>query len=159
MTTTTTPPLSSAITLILTFLIAASSPLLSFVTSSTIAVTYSPTTTTVCGITAGKPTQSIQCYHNNRTISISPNVSFESISGGADLLCGLRTGGFSLVCWDTTTFLPKRIYYSRAHPLTDLTVGSSQICAIRVNSGGGQCWRFPSADLALRFRAITSGEE
>ncbi|KAH7838829.1 hypothetical protein Vadar_031691 [Vaccinium darrowii] len=157
MTTTTTPPLSSAITLILTFLIAASSPLLSFVTSSTIAVTYSPTTTTVCGITAGKPTQSIQCYHNNRTISISPNVSFESISGGADLLCGLRTGGFSLVCWDTTTFLPKRIYYSRAHPLTDLTVGSSQICAIRVNSGGAQCWRFPSADLALRFRAITSG--
>ncbi|KAF7120820.1 hypothetical protein RHSIM_Rhsim13G0068900 [Rhododendron simsii] len=156
--TTTPPPLSSAVTLLITFLIAATSPPLPLVASSTISVTDNPSsTTTVCGITAGKPTQSIQCYHNNRTVPISPNVSYESISGGRDLFCGLRTGGFSLICWDTTTFLPKRIYFSHIRPLTGLTVGTSQICAIRANNGVAMCWRFQSPDGTLKFRAITSG--
>ncbi|XP_058198834.1 putative serine/threonine-protein kinase-like protein CCR3 [Rhododendron vialii] len=156
--TTTPPPLSSAITLLITFLIATTSPPLPLVASSTIAVTHKPSsTTTICGITAGKPTQSIQCYHNNRTVPISPNVSYESISGGRDLFCGLRTGGFSLICWDTTTFLPKRIYFSHTRPLTGLTVGTSQICAIRANNGVAMCWRFQSPDGTLKFRAITSG--
>ncbi|KAI8523565.1 hypothetical protein RHMOL_Rhmol13G0084100 [Rhododendron molle] len=156
--TTTPPPLSSAITLLITFLIAATSPPLPLVASSTIAVTHNPSsTTTVCGITAGKATQSIQCYHNNRTVPISPNVSYESISGGRDLFCGLRTGGFSLICWNTTAFLPKRIYFSHTRPLTGLTVGTSQICAIRANNGVAMCWRFQSPDGTVKFRAITSG--
>ncbi|GMP89700.1 hypothetical protein CsSME_00041153 [Camellia sinensis var. sinensis] len=148
------PPLSSAATII-TFLtiIAATSPPPLRSTSSTLAVTSS----TVCVIVAGQPTQTIQCYKNSHTLPISPNISFRSISAGADLLCGLISGGFSFLCWDPQNLLPKRIYYSYSNRLTDLTVGNSHVCAIQANNGEALCWRFPSPEVAWKFRTITSG--
>uniref|UniRef100_A0A2N9HPE6 non-specific serine/threonine protein kinase n=1 Tax=Fagus sylvatica TaxID=28930 RepID=A0A2N9HPE6_FAGSY len=134
---------------------------------STTTITYG--NATVCGIIASEPTQRIQCYQNNRIISVQPNISFEAISGGRGFFCGLRSGGFSLICWDTSSsnssFKPKRIYYNETIKLTDLTVGDAQVCAREVNSGIVYCWRgrneggskFPSPGEALRFCAITSG--
>ncbi|KAF5446719.1 hypothetical protein F2P56_032322 [Juglans regia] len=136
-------------------------------TASTTAVAYG--TTTVCGIVAAEPTQRIQCYQNGQIISVQPSISFETISGGGSFFCGLRSGGLSLLCWDTSSsnysFKPKRIYNSDKVELTDLTVGDAQVCAREVNSGMVKCWRgsndgsskFPPHGEALRFRAITSG--
>ncbi|KAH7542245.1 hypothetical protein FEM48_Zijuj02G0052900 [Ziziphus jujuba var. spinosa] len=135
--------------------------------ASTVALTYERAT--LCGIVAGQPTQRIQCYQNNRTISVLPNVSFQAISGGRRFFCGLRSGGFILHCWDTSfsnsSFQPKRIYHSRTVGLTDLTVGDVQVCAREINTGIVRCWRgrrargslFPSPGEALMFRTITSG--
>ncbi|KAF2291650.1 hypothetical protein GH714_027824 [Hevea brasiliensis] len=136
--------------------------------ASTIAVTYS--TATVCGIIAGEPIQRIQCYQNGHVISIQPSVSFESISGGQTFFCGLRSGGFSVFCWETvattnSSFQPKRIYHSNNIQLTDLTVGDDQVCAREVNSGIAKCWRgkgrgrspFPLPAVALKFSTLTSG--
>lgn len=136
--------------------------------ASTIAVTYS--TATVCGIIAGEATQRIQCYQNGQIIYIQPNVSFESISGGQTFFCGLLSGGFSVLCWETlaatnSSFQPKRIYCSNSIQLTDLTVGDNQVCAREVNSGIAKCWRgkgrgrspFPSPGVDLRFSTLTSG--
>ncbi|KAA0031831.1 putative serine/threonine-protein kinase-like protein CCR3 [Cucumis melo var. makuwa] len=137
--------------------------------ASTVAVAYG--TSTVCGISAGKKSQRIQCYRGDQVISILPQVSFQAISGGQSFFCGLRTGGFSLHCWETDagfsnrSFQPKRIYYSINFPLTDLAVGDAQVCAREVSSGKVICWRgsnrvgslFPSPDPALNFQTITSG--
>ncbi|XVF05318.1 hypothetical protein REPUB_Repub05bG0162000 [Reevesia pubescens] len=134
--------------------------------ASTAAVTFG--TGTVCGIIAGEPTQRIQCYQDGLNISVLPNVSFEAISGGRTFFCGLRSGGFSIFCWETRTivnssFRPKRIYSNYNVSLTDLTVGDDQVCAREVDSGIARCWRggggspFPSPDFGLKFHAITSG--
>ncbi|XP_038893652.1 putative serine/threonine-protein kinase-like protein CCR3 [Benincasa hispida] len=137
--------------------------------ASTVAVAYG--TSTVCGISAGKQSQRIQCYRGDQVTSILPQVSFEAISGGESFFCGLRIGGFSLHCWETDagfsnySFQPKRIYYSTNFPLTDLAVGDAQVCAREVSSGKARCWRgtdrvgslFPSPDAALDFQTITSG--
>lgn len=129
--------------------------------ASTTAITYG--TATVCGILADHQTQFIQCYRNNRTILVQPNVSFEAISGGRTFFCGLRSGGFSLLCWDTSSvsFNPRRIYQSDDVALTDLTVGDSQICAREVNSSIVRCWRggalFQLPGEALKVKTITSG--
>lgn len=137
--------------------------------ASTVAVAYG--TSTVCGIIAGKQSQTIQCYRGDQVISILPNVSFEAISGGQSFFCGLRTGGFGLHCWETddgfstSSFQPKRLFYSTAVPLTDLAVGDSQVCAREVSSGRGRCWRgtdrigslFSSPEVGLEFQTITSG--
>ncbi|XVE79391.1 hypothetical protein DITRI_Ditri14bG0054800 [Diplodiscus trichospermus] len=134
--------------------------------ASTVAVIFG--TATVCGIIAGEPTQRVQCYQNGLNISVLPNVSFEAISGGRSYFCGLRSGGFSIHCWETRTlfnssFRPKRIYSNYNVPLTDLAVGDDQVCAREVVSGIARCWRgrggspFPSPGVALKFRAITSG--
>ncbi|XWS28686.1 hypothetical protein CRYUN_Cryun25bG0092600 [Craigia yunnanensis] len=134
--------------------------------ASTVAVTFG--TGTVCGIIAGEPTQRVQCYQNGLNISILPNVSFEAISGGRSFFCGLRSGGFSIHCWETQTlmnssFRTKRIYSNYNVLLTDLAVGDDQVCAREVDSGTARCWRggggspFPSPGVGLKFRAITSG--
>ncbi|KAF5470441.1 hypothetical protein F2P56_010955, partial [Juglans regia] len=135
--------------------------------ASTTAVTYG--TATVCGIVAAEPAQGIQCYQNGQIISVEPNTSFEAISGGGSFFCGLKSGGLSLLCWDTassnSSFKPKRIYNSDTVRLTDLTVGDAQVCAREVNSGMAKCWRgnknagpkFPPPWEVLRFQAITSG--
>ncbi|XP_017982195.1 PREDICTED: putative serine/threonine-protein kinase-like protein CCR3 isoform X1 [Theobroma cacao] len=134
--------------------------------ASTVAVTFG--TATVCGIIAGEPTQRVQCYQNGLNISVLPNVSFEAISGGTSFFCGLRSGGFSILCWETkalmnSSFRPKRIYFKHNVSMTDLAVGDDQVCAREVDSGIARCWRggggspFPSPGLGLKFRAITSG--
>ncbi|KAM1148601.1 hypothetical protein ACFX2B_028984 [Malus domestica] len=138
--------------------------------ASTTAITYG--NPTVCGIVAENPTQSIQCYQNTQTtISVQPNISFESISGGKSFFCGLRSGGFTLLCWETSLsssnrFRPKRIYHSENVALTDLAVGDEQVCAREVNFRIVRCWRgrdntsgvlFPSPGEALEFQTIASG--
>src|SRR4051812_35455605 len=67
---------------------------------TTIAVTDSPAT--VCGIVSGQSIQNIQCYRQGQVspFPVSPNVSFSSISGGKSFFCGLRSGNYSLHCWD-----------------------------------------------------------
>ncbi|KAK9279824.1 hypothetical protein L1049_013506 [Liquidambar formosana] len=166
----TLPPSSSpaAVTIAIVVIVAAAvTPLVSSLGSgSTIAVSYG--SATVCGIVAGE-VQRIQCYRRGQTISILPNISFESISGGRTFFCGLRSGGLSLLCWDTgytnTSFRAKRIYNSDTVRLTDLTVGDAQVCAVEINTGIAKCWRggggngssFPSPEVAWKFRTITSG--
>ncbi|KAM1205155.1 hypothetical protein ACFX2G_006091 [Malus domestica] len=138
--------------------------------ASTTAITYG--TPTVCGIVAESPTQSIQCFQNGQiAISVQPNISFQSISGGKSFFCGLRSGGFALLCWETSLsssnrFRPKLIYHSGSVALTDLAVGDEQVCAREVNSRMVRCWRgrdnasgvlFSSPGEALWFQTITSG--
>ncbi|CAB4312675.1 unnamed protein product [Prunus armeniaca] len=167
------PPSSLIITIIFTAFISSLTPHDRVVhglgLASTTAITYG--TSTVCGIVADNPTQSIQCYQNIQTISVQPIVSFEAISGGKTFFCGLRSGGFSLLCWDTSLssssrFQPKRIYHSDTIALSDLAVGDAQVCARQVNSRIVRCWRggdgtrgslFPSPGEALDFHTITSG--
>ncbi|GMG98342.1 hypothetical protein Nepgr_000182 [Nepenthes gracilis] len=133
--------------------------------ASTIAVSYD--TKTVCGILAGNTSQKIQCYRQGRTISIQPNKSYESLSGGNDFFCALNSGGSILHCWDTSfsnrSFHSKLIYNNSAVPLTDLTVGDSQVCALQAATGRLQCWErgsswfwFPKGN-APAFQTITSG--
>ncbi|KAM5583221.1 putative serine/threonine-protein kinase-like protein CCR3 [Rosa sericea] len=129
--------------------------------ASTTAIAYG--TSTICGIVANHQTQFIHCYQNNRTILVQPSVSFEAISGGKTFFCGLRSGGFSLLCWDTSSvsFNPRRIYHSDDVALTDLTVGDAQVCAREVSSSIVRCWRgralFHSPGEALKFKTVTSG--
>ncbi|KAL6204416.1 hypothetical protein ACLB2K_021684 [Fragaria x ananassa] len=129
--------------------------------ASTTAIVYG--TSTICGIVANHQTQFIQCYQNNRTILVQPYVSFEAISGGKTFFCGLRSGGLSLLCWDTSSvnFNPRRIYHSDDVTLTNLTVGDAQVCAREVNSSIVRCWRggdlFHSPGEALKFKTVTSG--
>ncbi|KAE8039276.1 hypothetical protein FH972_011704 [Carpinus fangiana] len=165
----TIPPSIFTITLFLITFIPLSLPTVvnGLGSASTAAITYG--TTTVCGIIASEPTQRVQCYQNGQVILVQPNISFEAISGGGNFFCGLRSGGSSLLCWDTSpsysSFEPRRIYYNDTVKLTDLTVGDTQVCAREINSGIARCWRgsnkggfnFSSPREALRFRSMTSG--
>ncbi|CAN0871365.1 Putative serine/threonine-protein kinase-like protein CCR3 [Linum grandiflorum] len=136
--------------------------------TSTIAVTptYPPT---VCVIVANQPTQYIKCLHNGQTTSILPHFSFESISAGKNVLCGLVSGGLSLFCWDilidprgNANFQRQRIYNDTI-AVTDLSVGiTDQVCAREVDSGKPKCWRgsgFPDPGQDLSFKTVTSGDE
>lgn len=128
--------------------------------AATIAVVYG-SATTVCTIAAGQPVQQIQCWSNGQLLPpILPTTSFDAVSGGRDTLCGVRSGGFSLICWNTT-FSPKRIYNDASAPLTSLAIGDTQVCALRNTTTGDNavCWRGndvpPSGN--SRFRTISSG--
>ncbi|KAK6929016.1 hypothetical protein RJ641_005221 [Dillenia turbinata] len=135
---------------------------------STIAIISN--TTTVCGIVAGKSSQRIECYHQGQLIQVEPNVSYQSISGGNSFFCGLRSGGFALQCWDTdvvfnSSFQPKRIHYNNSDPLSDVSVGGSQVCALGSVTKNVYCWRgeksgksqFMSPSYELEFFSVTSG--
>ncbi|KAI3734971.1 hypothetical protein L6452_14453 [Arctium lappa] len=126
--------------------------------ATTVSVSYGESTT-VCGIVAGQPSQRIQCWRNGGVFDVFSNISFESIAGGRDVFCGVRSGGSTLVCWNST-LVPKRIYYNETTLLQHLTIGDSQICATTNNSNGNvYCWRsndaFPSQN--RHFRSISSG--
>ncbi|XP_057788724.1 putative serine/threonine-protein kinase-like protein CCR3 [Salvia miltiorrhiza] len=133
--------------------------------AATVAVVYG-SATTICTITAQPPVQQIQCWRNGLLLPpILPNTSFDAVAGGRDTLCGVRSGGFSLLCWNTT-FAPKRIYNNASAPLTSLTVGATQICALRnvssSESDNAICWRQNSASSPhiprySQFRVISSG--
>ncbi|XP_051121511.1 putative serine/threonine-protein kinase-like protein CCR3 [Andrographis paniculata] len=132
----------------------------------TLAVVYGAATT-VCSIAAGGSLQQIQCWRNGQLLSpISPAISVDVVAGGRDTLCGVRSGGFTLLCWDDN-FISKRIYQNASVPLTSLTIGDAQICALRRASGGenAYCWRgdnVSSAEFQIRssdFRVISSGLE
>lgn len=115
---------------------------------------------TVCGVLTGPSTRGILCRQGPRIFHLLPNVSFVSISGGKDFLCGLRSGGISLICWGLTREnpSPRRLY--RAPPLLDsLTVGENHVFASVI--GGGVRWwrrgsRFPPAADG-KFKSISSG--
>ncbi|KAL6980711.1 non-specific serine,threonine protein kinase [Sarracenia purpurea var. burkii] len=154
---TTTAIAAAIITLIVVF----SRPLPSHGlggSATTVAVIYG--STTVCGIVSEQRTQRIQCWRNGQVISIDPDISFDYIAGGKDNFCGVRSGGFSLLCWDSN-FVPKRIYFNNSVPLQDLTFGDDQICALTNGTRSVRCWRERfSAQLpdgSDQFRSISSG--
>ncbi|MCL7028820.1 hypothetical protein MKW94_003785 [Papaver nudicaule] len=139
--------------------------------ASTIAITYG--SNTVCGILAGKPNQRIECYTPNKgssVISIEPNISYDSISGGKDFFCGLRSGGYSFLCWTVNSSssyspTPKRIYYDVNVTLRDIAVGENHVCGIENATGIVHCWWRQNGLQKLRylspgnerFSLITSG--
>ncbi|KAK1283329.1 putative serine/threonine-protein kinase-like protein CCR3 [Acorus calamus] len=133
--------------------------------ASTLAVVSG--SSTVCGITAGKSTQNISC--SSPGSPVLPAVPFDSISGGRNFFCGVRSGGLSLLCWNTTdptsAYRPKRIYSAKTATvrLKDPAVGDDHVCAIEDNGSGiVRCWRgparlFPSVVVSGRFQSVTSG--
>ncbi|KAK4403392.1 putative serine/threonine-protein kinase-like protein CCR3 [Sesamum angolense] len=163
-----TTPFSAVIAATILFLAAVSPPPLSVHalggSAATIAVVYG-SATTICTIAAEQPIQQIQCWSNGQLLPpILPTTSFDAVAGGSDTLCGVRSGGFSLLCWNTT-FVPKRIYNNASVPLTSLAIGDTQICALRNATMGENaiCWRgddvssaqFPNG--SSQFRVISSG--
>ncbi|WJX38557.1 non-specific serine/threonine protein kinase [Trifolium repens] len=108
------PPSSSSfnthfttVTIIIILYLSSSSNALG--SGTTLSVIDSPAT--VCGITLGQSKQTIQCYRQGKIFSILPNVSFSSISGGRGYFCGLRSGNYSLHCWDiSSSFQSKKLY-------------------------------------------------
>ncbi|KAI3458555.1 hypothetical protein Pfo_015218 [Paulownia fortunei] len=132
--------------------------------AATLAVVYG-SATTVCTIAAQQPIQQIQCWRNGQLLPpILPTTSFDAVAGGRDTLCGVRSGGFSLLCWNTT-LNPKRIYNDASAPLTTLAIGDTQICALRnvTTADNAICWRGNNVSSAQiptgnsQFRVISSG--
>ena len=123
---------------------------------------------TVCGIVASQSTQRIECYQpgsqtQNKTIPIDPNTNFTAISGGRNFFCGLRSGGYSLLCWDSN-FNFKRLYFNVTALIENLSVGDDQVCATFNGTGLVYCWRgnnnnnnrdFPSRSDG--FSSVSSG--
>ncbi|KAM5556684.1 putative serine/threonine-protein kinase-like protein CCR3 [Rosa sericea] len=132
---------------------------------ATLAVSYA--TGAVCGLVSGQPTQRIVCYRRGQTISVEPNISFSSISGGRTSLCGLRSGGYALLCYDNllfqdSDFVSKRVYFNDTVELENIAVGESHICATVVGSGAVKCWREDDGTFQLpsgseQFGSISSG--
>ncbi|KAJ8769487.1 hypothetical protein K2173_002977 [Erythroxylum novogranatense] len=115
---------------------------------STIAVVSG--SATVCGIRAAESTRSVICHRGGRMISVQPNVSFSSISGGESFFCGVRDSGYAFLCWDavnSSLFDPQRVYNNRSVVVQNLAVGDNQVCATLndTNSlnvtGAVMCWR------------------
>lgn len=130
--------------------------------ASTVAVSYG-SSTTVCSIVALESNQVIQCWRDGQTSAsiYSDVVSFDSIAGGLDVVCGIRSGGYSLLCWNTNSLFPtpKRIYYSNVTSLMSVTIGDSQICALTNGSRNVNCWRGDSFSGvgSANFSSISSG--
>ncbi|XP_022942358.1 putative serine/threonine-protein kinase-like protein CCR3 [Cucurbita moschata] len=131
--------------------------------ASTLAVSYG--STTVCGIVAEQPTQRILCFRRGQTIFIDPNISFSVVSAGRDTFCGIRAGGYTLLCWDfdqnTAAFSRRRLYFNSTVLLENLAVGDDQICATVVGAGNATCWRDGNnvrvGFSSLQFDSISSG--
>ncbi|XP_010689641.2 putative serine/threonine-protein kinase-like protein CCR3 [Beta vulgaris subsp. vulgaris] len=131
-------------------------------------LSLSSSNSTVCGIVSGEVNRRIECYKDNRLILIQPNISYDSIVGGESFFCGLRSGGSSLLCWDTnittnsSTFTPKRIYFNNSSPLSEISVGDNQVCGIVNGTNEVKCWRgmMGSDQIPSRvngFQSISSG--
>ncbi|XP_031095498.1 putative serine/threonine-protein kinase-like protein CCR3 [Ipomoea triloba] len=134
--------------------------------STTLAVMYGASTA-VCGIVAGQSTQNVQCWTSGRStpVTVYPEVSFDFIAGGIDVLCGVRSGGFALLCWNPN-FTPKRLYLNYTTPLSSLTIGDTQICGLTNGSTrNALCWRGGAisnqqngpSDSSEEFQSISSG--
>ncbi|MBA0697148.1 hypothetical protein Goari_003645, partial [Gossypium aridum] len=133
---------------------------------STLAVVYG--TATVCAIVAAEPNQRIICYRaaggfssSPAVISISPNVSYSAVAGGRTNFCAIRSGGYSLLCWDTTIqSLPsKRLYNNDTVLLQSLSVGDERICATAMNNTPPvTCWRTENNTEELPNSNLTMGK-
>ncbi|EPS72975.1 hypothetical protein M569_01779, partial [Genlisea aurea] len=133
--------------------------------SATVAVVFGASAA-VCSVVSGRPVRRIQCWSDGQLLPpILPTVSFDAVAGGLNTLCGVRSGGFGLVCFNAT-FAPKRIYNNASYPLTAIAVGGTQICSLTNATAGANvfCWRgnsvspaqFPDV-LNLQFLVISSG--
>ncbi|XP_062092495.1 putative serine/threonine-protein kinase-like protein CCR3 [Humulus lupulus] len=133
----------------------------------TLAVTYSGI---VCGIVASEPWQRILCYRKGQQpLDVFPNVSFSSISGGRNSICGIRAGGNIMLCWDnlltenaTSPARTQRVYFNNTVRLENIAVGDPHICATVIGTGALKCWRHDSAfkfppSGSDRFVSISSG--
>ncbi|KAK8629639.1 hypothetical protein V6N13_078472 [Hibiscus sabdariffa] len=112
----------------------------------TLAIAYG--TATVCAILAAEPTQRIICYRagefNTSAVKIFPNVSYSTVAGGRTNVCALRSGGYSLLCWETNTrnYPVKRLYINDTTFLQSLSIGDERICATTTNASQPvACWR------------------
>ncbi|KAL1207942.1 putative serine/threonine-protein kinase-like protein CCR3 [Cardamine amara subsp. amara] len=136
-------------------------PVTSLGSGSTYAVVYG--SDTVCALISGQPTQRILCYDTRRrtNVTLNPGVSFSSIAAGENFLCGIRSGGYSLLCWDNIGSYStnrKRIYQNDTVLLENLSVGDRQICATVNGTNSLKCWRNdPSTPPENGFRSISSG--
>lgn len=115
---------------------------------------------TICSIVAQR--QQIQCWQNGQIVSPLAGVSFDSIAGGLDIFCGIRSGGRSLLCWDSRTFTVKRLYFGTSTLLRSVIVGDTYVCALTNGSRNVNCWRgrdYPvnSEDGPSNFSSISSG--
>ncbi|KAK3228928.1 hypothetical protein Dsin_000809 [Dipteronia sinensis] len=128
---------------------------------STIAVSYG--SGTVCAVVAAQRTQRILCHRRGAVVAVLPDISFSEIAAGRNFLCGIRSGGYSLLCWDlnvtqNSSFYPKRIYFNDTVLLGNLSVGDEQVCATTVD-GVVKCWRGSNNVTVpeLNFGSISSG--
>ncbi|CDP14018.1 unnamed protein product [Coffea canephora] len=131
--------------------------------ATTVAVSYG-SATTICTLLADQPTQQIQCWRDGQVfLSIyAPTVSFDSIAGGLDTVCAVRSGGYSLLCWNVPNFTPKRLYLGSSTLLTSVTIGDTQICALTNGTTNVSCWRGESYSASSpngtsSFSSISSG--
>ncbi|XP_030540415.1 putative serine/threonine-protein kinase-like protein CCR3 [Rhodamnia argentea] len=157
------PRLSAVILAIAAAVLSATDASHALGTGSTIAISYS--SATVCGIASAQPKQRIKCYRRGQVVDLSPYISFSAISGGANSVCGLRSGGYSFLCWDNldatdSTLVPKRIYGDDTVLLENISVGDYQICAQVNGTKRVKCWRrsksfFPPED--DEFASVSSG--
>ncbi|KAL3581656.1 hypothetical protein D5086_015988 [Populus alba] len=169
--------LSSAVLSVITLTLLSfilSSPFLTHALGSGSTLAVISASSTVCGVSASQPSQSITCYRRTpiaEIITVQPNVSFSAISGGSTFFCGLRSGGYAFLCWDTSNsfFEPRRVYANNTALLQNLSVGDNQVCAIvndtsSVNKTGTvTCWRGDgnaskqSSSEGDKFKSISSG--
>ncbi|CAI0415851.1 unnamed protein product [Linum tenue] len=124
---------------------------------------------TACGIVSYQATQSIVCFRPPGAggappiVTLQPNISFSSISGGQDFFCGVRSGGYALLCWDTfspdnNSAIPnqvKRIYFNTSVLLQSVSVGGDRVCSTTAAAGTVRCWR---GDESTRSQLPPSGE-
>lgn len=136
--------------------------------------TIAATSSAICGL-ATDPSQTITCHvtalPNQQPLHLFSNVTFTAVSGGDSFLCGLRSGGDSVICWDnlsspnsTLAVKPHRLYPSTnsSPKLRSISVGESHVCAIRADTSAVTCWprygrafSFPAA--SEEFESISSG--
>ncbi|KAJ0465936.1 putative protein kinase RLK-Pelle-CR4L family [Helianthus annuus] len=132
--------------------------------ATTISITYG-SKTTICGIVAGQPSQHIQCWSNGEVSDVYSNISFQSIAGGRDVFCAVRSGGSALLCWNWNQnrnphWTPKRLYFNETVTLSRLVIGDTQICAISNTTGSNvYCWRDRERFSVQtgRFESVSSG--
>ncbi|XP_020107676.1 LOW QUALITY PROTEIN: putative serine/threonine-protein kinase-like protein CCR3 [Ananas comosus] len=138
---------AESILVVVVVVVLAPSPSHALGSASTLAIAYG--SATVCG---AEP--------------LSPNLSFDSVSGGRDFLCGLRSGGAAFFCWNGVGGggagppRPKRVY-NGPDALAGLAVGVDQIAAVDRNASRIEWWRggaqFPRS-VPGSYRSLTSGD-
>ncbi|KAF3322784.1 putative serine/threonine-protein kinase-like protein CCR3 [Carex littledalei] len=124
-------------------------------TSTTLAI--SQMTSTVCGITVGSQNHSIQCTKFQESAEfmtsfpINSTFSFDSISGGHNFICSLRSGDTSFFCWDGIRQRIKRVY-SGPTALRLISVGARHVATIDGNQTKIRWWRYGCNRHAPRCR-------